>query len=100
MIIAIVDFEVPAIRRAEALEALHKDAAAARQMAGNRGFRIFTNVGSRTHLGLIQEWDSQQHFQNYLASDAFAAAGAVLRPMMTAVPVSRRFEATLYEASA
>jgi quinol monooxygenase YgiN len=49
---------------------------------------------------VIHEWDDQESFAGYVESDSFARSGAVLRPMMTGAPVSRRFRAELLETVA
>jgi quinol monooxygenase YgiN len=97
MIIAIVDFHVAAKDRPSALQILAVDGAAAAALPGNLGFRVFSDAGSDTHVGLMQEWEADAAFKAYLASPGFATAGAALRPMMIGTPLSRRFEAKLYE---
>jgi quinol monooxygenase YgiN len=97
MIIAIVDFHVSAENQAKALDVLASDGIAAAAIPGNLGFRAFTDAGSTTHVGLMHEWADLTAFEAYVASPGFAVVGAALRPMMTAAPTSRRFEATLYE---
>jgi quinol monooxygenase YgiN len=97
MIIAIVDFQVSPPDQAMALEILASDGVAATAIPGNLGFRAFTDAGSPTHVGLMHEWTDAAAFEAYLASAGFAEVGAKLRPMMTGAPVSRRFDAVLYE---
>ncbi len=46
---------------------------------------------------MIHEWADQPSFAAYLASDSFERSGAVIRPLMSAPSVSRRFEASLVE---
>ena len=100
MIIAIVDFHVAAHNRARALEVLADDGGTAASLPGNLGFRVFTDAGSDSHVGLMHQWASEAAFEGYLASPGFAVVGQALRPMMTEAPVSRRFEASLYETVA
>jgi hypothetical protein len=49
---------------------------------------------------VIHEWDSEASFAEYQRSDSFARSGQVLRPMMIAAPVSRRFRGDLLETVA
>jgi quinol monooxygenase YgiN len=49
---------------------------------------------------LVHEWTDQSVFVDYLASEAFARSNAVLRPLITEGPVSRRFHAELVESVA
>lgn len=49
-------------------------------------------------MTVVHEWVDQASFAAYLASDAFARSTAVLRPMVTDGPVSRRFRADLVES--
>lgn len=100
MIIAIVDFETAPETQAKALDILLTDVASATNITGNLGFRAFSNAQSDTHVGLMHEWETLADFEAYTASDAFKQIGAQLRPMMTAAPVSRRFEAQPLEQTA
>ncbi len=97
MFIAIVDFTVAPENRPVALAALAEDAPVARSLPGNVSFRTFSNTGDDTHLGIFQEWETVADFERYVASPGFAKAGQALRPLMTSAPVSRRFEAKLFE---
>jgi quinol monooxygenase YgiN len=97
MILAIVDFEVAAKDRDAALRVLRQDATRATALPGNLSFRVFTNAGSDTHVGLMHEWDRIDAFNTYLASADFAQVGTVLRPLMTGIPVSRRLVTELFE---
>jgi heme-degrading monooxygenase HmoA len=58
-------------------------------------FLPFLDGADPCRLGVLHEWETQDDFAAYAASAGFAAAGRVLRPMMTEAPVSRRFEADL-----
>ena len=95
--IAIVDFHVAPTDQQSALDVLQGDAAAAAQALGCRAFRVFSNAGDAGHVGLMHEWDSAEDLSAYLASDGFAQVGQALRPLMTAPPESRRFNAQLVE---
>ena len=97
MFIAIVDFHVTSANQPVAFEILAGDQAEAGRIPGNLGFRVFSDAQCATHVGLMHEWASQSAFDAYLASPGFAQVAAKLGPMMTGAPVSRRFEATLYE---
>ena len=48
----------------------------------------------------MHEWTDQSAFAAYLASEAFARSNAVLRPLITEGPLSRRFRAELVESVA
>ena len=97
MFIAVVDFTVAPKDRDIALAALAEDAPAARALPGNISFRTFSNTGDMTHIGIFQEWETQAAFEGYTSSPGFAKVGEKLRPLMTAAPTSRRFEAKLFE---
>lgn len=47
--------------------------------------------------GVIHEWEAEDDFVAYAASDAFKTFGATIRPPMTGKPVSRRFRSELVE---
>lgn len=97
MYIAIVDFTVLPQDREQALEILVQDVPAAREMPGNLSFRTFSNTGENGHIGILHEWESEADFNNYITSEHFARIGAQLRPLASAPPVSRRFQAELQE---
>ena len=59
---------------------------------------LLARVGRMATLGLHRFGLIEQDFDAYLASPPFARSGEVLRPMMTGVPLSRRFDASLIES--
>ena len=97
MFIAIIDFTVAPADRDKALAILAEDAPAARALPGNLGYRAFTNAGESGHVGIFHEWETEADFQGYATSKEFATIGSKLRPLMTGAPISRRFEAQLFE---
>ncbi|GAA3455614.1 putative quinol monooxygenase [Dactylosporangium matsuzakiense] len=100
MLIAIVDFDVAAADRAAALAQLDAERAEVSAMPGNISFRVYAGRDSDTALTILHEWQDAASFAGYQASDSFARSGAVLRPLMTGAPVSRRFHADLFETVA
>lgn len=95
MIVAHVHFSVAASRRQAALDALLAEVELVRTMKGCLAFTPFADPTDNTRLGVLHEWAAGEDFAAYIASDAFTTLGQVLRPMMTAPPISRRFDATL-----
>ncbi|MGO4601653.1 putative quinol monooxygenase [Terrabacter sp. 2YAF2] len=100
MFIAILDFETLADDRARALAQLEGERARVRSMQGNLAFRVYASRENDRTVTVVHEWTDQSSFAAYLASDAFARSNAVLRPLVTGGPVSRRFRAELVEAVA
>ena len=98
--IAILDFSTVATDRAAAIAQLEREQPAVSAMPGCVAFRVFSSRQSDTGITVLHEWTDQASFDAYLASDAFARSGAVLRPMMTGAPSSRRFRAELVETVA
>lgn len=98
MIVAHVHFSVVANDRQAALDALLAEIASVRAMQGCLAFMPFADPVDDTRLGVLHEWETEADFAVYGSSDAFKTLGQVLRPMMTAPPVSRRFDAELLEA--
>lgn len=98
MLIAHVMFQVAATDRAAALQTLLDECDAVRRMQGCIAFIPFVDPTDDTRLGVLHEWDSAEAFAGYTTSDAFAKVGQTLRPIMTAPPVSKRFDASLIEA--
>ncbi len=100
MFIAIVDFSTAATDRPAALAQLDRERDEVRAMPGNLAYRIYASRYDDTAITLVHEWDDEASFAGYAKSDSFARSGEVLRPMMTAAPVSRRFKAELLETVA
>ncbi|GAA5179551.1 hypothetical protein GCM10023322_09840 [Rugosimonospora acidiphila] len=100
MFIAIVDFKTAATDRANALAQLDGQGNRVRAMPGNIAFRIYGAREDDTAVTIVHEWNDEASFAAYLRSDSFAQFGEVIRPMMIAAPVSRRFRADLLETVA
>lgn len=100
MLIAILDFDVAPADSEVALNQLLAEAPEVRGMSGNIAFRAYADPLIDTRITVVHEWEREADFSAYLGSEAFARSGAALRPMMTAPPVSRRFEARLLETVA
>jgi quinol monooxygenase YgiN len=97
MLIAVLDLRTTATDRAAALAQLEGEREEIRTMPGNLDFRVYAARDNEEAVAVIHEWADEPSFAAYLSSDAFARSGAVLRPLMTAPPVSRRFHADLLE---
>ena len=97
MFIAILDLRTTPADRAAALAQLDSERDEIRAMPGNLDFRVYAARDDEGAVAVIHEWVDEPSFAGYLASDAFARSGAVLRPLVTSPPVSRRFRAALLE---
>lgn len=97
MLIAVLDLHTSATDRSAALAQLDAERAEVRAMPGNLDFRVYAARDNEEDVAVIHEWADEPSFAAYLASDSFARSGAVLRPLMSASPVSRRFQASLLE---
>lgn len=97
MLIAHVHFTVAAADRDAALEILLGEVQSVRAMTGCLAYLPFADPTNDTGLGVLHEWDSHEDFAAYATSPYFANIGQLLRPMMTAAPVSHRFDATPIE---
>ena len=98
--IAIVDLSTSAADRPTALAQLEGERPAVRALPGCVDFRVFPGRPGDTDVTVVHEWVDQASFDRYLASDAFARSGEVLRPLLTEPPSSRRFRAELVETVA
>jgi quinol monooxygenase YgiN len=97
MLIAVLDLRTTAADRAVALAQLDSERDEIRAMPGNLDFRVYADRDNEEGIAVIHEWADEPSFAAYLSSEAFARSGAVLRPMVTQPPVSRRFSAALLE---
>jgi quinol monooxygenase YgiN len=97
VLIAIVDFSTAAADRPAALAHLDGERGQVRAMAGNLAFRVYASRENDIGISVMHEWEDEVSLDGYLRSDVFARFGEVLRPMMSGMPVSRRFRAELLE---
>ena len=100
MFIAILDFSTAPEDRPQALAQLESERPLVRSMPGNLAFRVYASREDDHTVTVVHEWADQDSFTRYLASDAFARSNAVLRPLVTDGPLSRRFRAELVESVA
>jgi quinol monooxygenase YgiN len=98
--IAILDVSVSAADRPAAIDHLRGEQPIIRAMPGCVDFRLFPSLDRDTDITVLHEWTDRAAFDGYLASDAFARSGAVLRPLMTGTASSRRFHVDLVEQAA
>jgi quinol monooxygenase YgiN len=98
--IAILDFSTAAADRPTALAQLEREQPVVTAMPGCVAFRAFADPHNDTDVTVLHEWIDKESFDRYVASDAFARSGEVLRPIMTGAPSSRRFRVELVEAVA
>ena len=99
-LIAIVDFAVAAADHRAALAQLELERPIVTAMPGCLAFRVVTDTADNHTITVLHEWSDRAAFDGYLASDAFARSGAVLRPLMVSPPSSRRFRVELVDAVA
>ena len=97
MLIAVLDLRTSEADRPAALAQLDSEKEEIRAMPGNLDFRVYAARDDEEAVVVIHEWADESSFGGYLSSDAFTRSGAVLGPMVTAAPVSRRFRAALLE---
>jgi quinol monooxygenase YgiN len=100
MFIAILDFATGPVDRARALAQLESERPLVRSMPGNLAFRVYASREDDRTVTVVHEWTDESAFAAYLASEAFARSNAVLRPLITEGPLSRRFRAELVESVA
>ena len=99
--IAILDFSTAAADRPAAIAQLEREQPIVSAMPGCVGVPgLLPADEDDTGITVLHEWVDQASFDGYLASDAFARSGEILRPMMTGTPSSRRFRVELVETVA
>jgi quinol monooxygenase YgiN len=95
--IAVLDLSTAPADRATALAQLVSEQPVVRAMPGCLDYRVFASHERATDVTVLHEWADEPSFAAYLASDAFARSGAVLRPLVTSAPTSRRFRLELVD---
>ena len=100
MFIVILDFRIAATDRPAVLAQFDGESDRVRAMPGNVALRVYAVREDDTAVAVVHEWDDEASFAGYLGSASFARLGEVIRPMMIAAPVSRRFRADLLETVA
>ena len=97
MLIAVLDLRTTPADRITALAQLDAERDEIRAMPGNLDFRVYADRHDEASVTVIHEWVDEPSFAAYLSSEAFERSGAVLRPLLVAPPLSRRFRAELFE---
>ena len=100
MFLAILDVNCDPTDRPVAIAQLEGERPHVRAMPGCIDFRVLVAPGNETDLTVLHEWSDEDSFRSYLTSEAFVRSGQVLRPIMAAAPISRRFRAELVETVA
>ena len=88
MKLIVVEATFPAADREAAIALFSERADAVRAMDGCEGYGIHRSVDDGGAVAIVQRWRSMARFDAYRASDAFAALGRGLEPMMTAPPTT------------
>lgn len=99
MLITIAEFQVATKDRDAALSVLLDETPTVRALSGCQNFRAFADPNLPSQICILHEWDSIAEFGEYLNSSGFAKTGALLSPMMTEAPTSRRFNAKIIESA-
>ena len=97
MLIAVLDLHTTPADRAAALAQLDAERDEIRAMPGNLACRVYADRADEGGVTVIHEWVDEPSFAAYQSSEAFERSGTVLRPLMAAPPLSRRFLAELFE---
>ncbi len=100
MLIAVVTFQTLPKNRAAALAILLAEAATVRATPACKTFQPMPHPDDTATITILHVWDDVAAFAVYTASAGFVAAGLMLRPLMTAPPVSCRYSAKLIETVA
>lgn len=95
MFIAHLRFPIASRDRQTATDALVAGIETVRAMRGCIAFHPIHDPTDDGVLGVVHEWETEADFEAYTASEVFRAFGALIRPLMTGKPLSRRFRAEL-----
>lgn len=98
MLIAHVIFTVAPENRSKTVERLTRDIEEITAMPGCMAFVPFADPTGPDRVGVMHEWETAEAFKAYISSESFKAFGSDIRPLMTAPPISRRYEASLIES--
>lgn len=95
MFIVHLSFPVARENREKVLEEFLTRAATVKAMKGCVAFIPFVDPVNDTSVGVIHEWETEGDFATYTSSASFSDLGKSIRPLMTAAPASKRFNAEL-----
>ena len=86
MKLVVVEAAFPPTDREAAIALFRDRADAVRAMDGCERYAVHRSVDDDGGVAIVQRWTSAAAFDAYRASDAFAALGRDLKPMMVAPP--------------
>ena len=86
MKLVVVEAVFPPAEREAAVALLRDRADAVRAMDGCERYAVHRSVDDGGGVAIVQRWTSTEAFDAYRASDAFAALGRDLKPMMSVPP--------------
>jgi quinol monooxygenase YgiN len=90
-----VTFTVAPADRPAAVKCLTGEAPQMRALPGNQACKVLVDPNAADAVTLLHQWDDLESLDAYRNGPLFAAAGDVIRPMMTDAPST-----TVYEARA
>jgi quinol monooxygenase YgiN len=93
MIVIRVLLNIKPEEKPEFLSHVQESIAISRQFEGCSAFSVYEDIQQENAFLLYEEWDSQQNFDAYKASEHFQETGRVLFPMMSGDPSSAYFNA-------
>lgn len=99
MLVAHVFFSAAPGKREKALNLLLETLESVRAMKGCLKFIPFADPTNDEGVVVLHEWETKEHFTDYVSSPSFAELRQRLGTLMAGPPVSRRFDATLIETA-
>lgn len=72
--------------KANFINIMQHDIAISQQFEGCQNFAVYEQINDSNRFILYEEWQNQQYFDSYKASEHFKKTGALLFPMMQGEP--------------
>lgn len=95
MFMAMIELEFDPTHRDEALALLRERASEARALPGNVRYEyLLDGEQPERKVRLLHMWRDEACMTQYMGSETFRALGAGLRALVSAPPVSHRFDVT------
>ncbi len=98
MIVIRVLLEVQPEKQQDLVQFMHNSVTVSNRFEGCAKYNLYQDIGAENTFLLYEEWETQEQFDAYKASDHFKESGRVLFPLLVGTPDSLYFDAQVIPA--